>query len=77
MGSAQLAEWLAYQRVRGPLGPQRGDLMAVMVLGPILTALGARFDAEDLLPRWRAPREDAETPEEALARLEAAFGEGA
>lgn len=51
--------------------------MAVMVLGPLLTALGAKFEAEDLLPRWRAPRADDETPEEALARLESAFGEGA
>jgi hypothetical protein len=35
MGSAELAEWRAYERLTGPLGDARGDVQAAVIASTI------------------------------------------
>ncbi|MCP2339160.1 phage tail assembly protein T [Actinomadura rupiterrae] len=52
----ELAEWSAYERVAGPLGPDRGDYQAAIIAATI--ANGNRdeksepFTPADFLPDW-------------------------
>jgi hypothetical protein len=66
--SRELAEWQAFEREYGPLGPERGDWQAALT-AHTLTALmadkkGRQFRLTDFLLRWREPRR--QTPEEQM-----------
>lgn len=51
MSPGQIAQWLAYQEVRGPLGSRRWDLYAAMIL--YMLSGDSEKRAEDFLPQWR------------------------
>ncbi|MEU5950654.1 DUF4035 domain-containing protein [Micromonospora sp. NPDC047465] len=52
----ELSAWMAYERVTGPLGPERADMHAAIIASTIANANrgkhGRRFTPEDFLPRW-------------------------
>ncbi|MFD5297223.1 DUF4035 domain-containing protein [Streptomyces mutabilis] len=56
MGSAELAEWRAYEQISGPLGGARGDVQAALVAAAIAsvnTPKGKRPPSvSDFMPRW-------------------------
>jgi hypothetical protein len=74
MSPGQIIEWLAYQKVRGPLGPQRMDVYMASLMSVIAASVGAKTKPSDFLPNWRpAPEVD---PMDVFARFEAGeFGE--
>lgn len=59
-GSAELAEWQAYERLAGPLGGARGDVHAAMIASVIAAAnrgKGQRAPTvADFMPRWDRAR---------------------
>lgn len=58
ISSAELTEWLAYERVTGPLGGERADAQSALVAYYIVSALGAKTRPDKLLPRWDRPPMD-------------------
>lgn len=66
-GSAELAEWRAYEQIAGPLGGVRGDVNAAMIAAAIVAVnrgKGQRAPAlADFMPRWDRTRV-RKTPEE-------------
>ncbi|MFD6874536.1 MULTISPECIES: hypothetical protein [unclassified Streptomyces] len=81
-GSAELAEWQAYENLTGPLGGLRGDLHAALVSAAVINSQRSKgkkvVSPIDFLPNWdtaRAARK--KTPEElfeAARRANAALG---
>lgn len=75
MGSRELTEWMAYERVAGPLGPGRGDYLAALVATTVANAnrpkgkRAARL--KDFLIRWDKGRRA--TPEELWTKAMTAF----
>lgn len=82
--SRELTEWSAYERVAGPLGPERDDLHTAMICTAITNAMkgkGPDAKPEDFMPVWdeadqtpdgrRRPR--PQTPEEQIAAAQAAL----
>jgi len=62
--SAELAEWMAYEKVTGPLGSERQDvhmaILAAVISNSMRTGRGRRAEPTDFLPKWdqneRRPR---------------------
>jgi hypothetical protein len=42
MDSAELGKWMAYQRIRGPLGPVRDDIRTAIAGRVVLAAAGCK-----------------------------------
>ncbi|MFE9737344.1 hypothetical protein [Streptomyces sp. NPDC006477] len=63
--SAELTEWMAYEQIAGPLGPERLDLLHAITAATIAnTARGKDqppYEPRDFLPRWD---QDAARPEQ-------------
>lgn len=78
VSSGELTEWLAYERVAGPVGPARGDTQAAIVASTIANVnagKGRRFTPKDFIPPWDA--EAAQSWQDQLAivkQLNAMFG---
>jgi len=78
MTSWELAEWMAYERVAGPIGDARGDVQAAIVASTVANANRGRgtkrATPKDFIPEWdRRPQ----TWQEQLAiveQLNAMFG---
>lgn len=53
MSSEEFAEWLAYERVAGTLGPERGDLQAALIAA-VMHGLWSkkRRTLKDFLFKW-------------------------
>lgn len=72
MGSAELAEWRAYEQITGPLGGARGDVQAALVASVIASANRGKNQRapklSDFMPRWDQGVRTKKTPEE-LFRL--------
>jgi len=52
-GAREISEWLAYQRIRGPLGPERADLAAGIIAAASVSPhlkKGARVAPVDFMP---------------------------
>ena len=64
ISSNDFVEWQAYQRRKGPLGPDRWDIYVAMILAAI-SALAGNREARpvDFLPRWM-PEPEAPSDEE-------------
>jgi hypothetical protein len=62
MSSRELTEWMAYERITGPLDPRlRADLSAGIIAATIANANGSKLKAKDFIPEWfKRPK----TPEE-------------
>jgi len=53
MSSAELTEWQAYERVSGPFGAERQDVLAAMVAYYVVSALGAKkAKLSKMVPDW-------------------------
>ena len=56
IGSAELSEWMAYEKLTGPLGGARGDVQAALVASVIASvnrAKGQRAPTvAEFMPRW-------------------------
>lgn len=68
--SRELLEWSAYERVHGPIGPDRADTQAAVIASTIARTMGGkkarRFKLSDFIPVWdRRPQ----TWEEQLAAV--------
>jgi hypothetical protein len=67
MGSAELAEWRAYEQLAGPLGGARGDINAATIAAAIVavnTGKGKKPPPlSAFIPRWDRTRVK-KTPEE-------------
>lgn len=79
LGSAELTEWMAYEKMTGPLGRYRQDIQAATIAAAIANAnrgkKGKPFKITDFLIQYGEARE--KTPEELLEtvrQLNAAMG---
>ncbi|MEU1194919.1 DUF4035 domain-containing protein [Streptomyces sp. NPDC005813] len=58
--SAELTEWIAYEKVTGPLGGARDDVLMAMLSAVVANAnrgKGSRsMKAQDFLPKWDRER---------------------
>jgi L-ascorbate metabolism protein UlaG (beta-lactamase superfamily) len=53
MSSRELTEWMAYERVTGPLDAnQRTDISASIIAATVANANGAKLKAKDFVPVW-------------------------
>lgn len=53
--SAELAEWMAYEHVAGPLGPERGDMLHGILAATVANAnrgKGKKAEPKDFIPTW-------------------------
>jgi hypothetical protein len=75
IGSAELAEWRAYEQLAGPMGGARGDVQAAMISAAIVavnTPKGKRPPTlSQFMPRWDRTRVK-KTPEELFKQAMAA-----
>lgn len=59
ISSYELSEWQVYERMYGPLGPQRDDQLTSLLAAAISNAFRGKgdkaADPKDYLPRWDAP----------------------
>lgn len=68
VSSAEFSEYLAYERVSGTFGPERGDLQAALVATVVHSLWSKkRRSLKDFLFRWDRGRQL--TPEEMLAAV--------
>lgn len=67
MSGQELADWQAYERAHGPLGPVRGDWQAASIAAMVANAnrgkRGKRIKIGDLLLKWKGEGETS-SPEE-------------
>lgn len=62
MSSAELTEWMAYEQVAGPLGPERIDQLVAMLASVVANAnraKGRKARPKDYLPQWDRRREQS------------------
>ncbi|MFD3657036.1 hypothetical protein [Streptomyces sp. NPDC058620] len=56
MDSAELTEWMAYEQINGPLGPERQDVQFAILTATVAnTARGKGQSAKepkDFIPKW-------------------------
>ena len=77
ISSRELTEWMAYERVTGPLDSRlRGDISAGIIAATVANSFGSKkkLKPSDFLPRWFKRRK---TPDEIWAEVvkaTAAFG---
>lgn len=72
MSAAEVAEWIAYERVNGPmLAHERLEVMFAALCSLLARANGHDTSPEDFLPFREKP---AQTPEAMIATLESILG---
>ncbi|GGZ28040.1 phage tail assembly protein T [Streptomyces nitrosporeus] len=57
--SDELTEWMAYERVTGPLGPRRTDVLHgihTAVVANTAAAKGRKAKPQDFIPEWDQTR---------------------
>ncbi|WUI00202.1 DUF4035 domain-containing protein [Spirillospora sp. NBC_00431] len=79
MTSTEVTEWMAYERIAGPLGPARADVQAAIVAATVANAnrgkKGRRFHLRDFIPKWdRRARQSWQQQLAVVEQLNAAFG---
>ncbi|HET8684973.1 MAG TPA: hypothetical protein VFM54_24335 [Micromonosporaceae bacterium] len=76
--SRELTEWLVYEQLYGPLGPDRDDQLAALVAATVANALRSRGPAQKVsafVPRWSAePEQDTREQLHVAAGLAAQLG---
>jgi hypothetical protein len=63
MDSEEFAELLAYHRCIKPIGPLRDDVRMSVLAAAIRNAWGAKTDAMDFIPKWKADEDIDSSPE--------------
>jgi hypothetical protein len=70
LGSAELTEWMAFEKITGPLGRRRHDIQAATIAATIANANrgkgSKRFTPQDFLPPYGTERKG---PQEMLAAI--------
>lgn len=82
MSGEELAAWMAYEELRGPIGPTRGDWQAAVVASTVASTIPrrkgrARPKVVDFLLKWkgsRAGRQSAAESEAVGRELARRFG---
>ena len=68
LSSSELTEWMAYEKMTGPLGRKRADIQAATVASAIANANrgkgGRKFTIEDFIPQYDGGHK---TPQQMLA----------
>jgi hypothetical protein len=71
LSSAELTEWMAFERMTGPLGRKRGDIQAATVAAAIANSSrgkgGKRFKVTDFLIPYGM--EERKTPQQMLEAI--------
>lgn len=71
ISSAELTDWIVYERIAGPLGPARGDTQAGVVASTIANVNrgknGKKYKPADFIPQWSRP--GARTPGQMRTKL--------
>lgn len=68
--SRELSEWMAFERLEGPIGPWRADFHAGMVSSVLANIYRNRkkkkkaFVPSDFIPDWGAPAKEEQSMEE-------------
>lgn len=53
--SAELTEWMAYESVTGPIGPERFDVLNAILAATVANtarAKGRKAEPKDFIPEW-------------------------
>ncbi|GGQ07796.1 hypothetical protein BKA00_007432 [Actinomadura coerulea] len=78
VSSRELSEWMAYERVAGPLGFDRADVQSAIVAATVANAnrgKGKPLTPADFVPKWdRKPKQTVEEMVQLAYALNAAFG---
>lgn len=73
--SAELAEWMAYEHVAGPLGPERGDMLHGILAATVANAArgkGKKAEPKDFIPTWdQGARQQPADWQQMLAQVQA------
>lgn len=72
--SAELTQWMAYERVTGPLGPERLDLLHGIQTAVIANAnrgKGKKATPKDFIPEWDQGRKPPQDWQQMLAAVKA------
>lgn len=65
MAAGELVEWAAYERVAGPLGPERMDYLLAIVAATVAnTASKTRRTPNDYIPQWDRDKDRITDPAE-------------
>ncbi|MFC4333859.1 phage tail assembly protein T [Salininema proteolyticum] len=76
--SAEITEWMAFERINGPLGGKRHDYNAALITKTIVDANSGkkrrRRKLTDFLLQWGGKRRRPQTGSEMAAKATAAFG---
>jgi len=79
MSSVEFAEWLAFQRLEGPLGPERDDWRAAMIASVVANANRDRkrsaraYEPRDFIPDWTGGERPRLHPLEVAEKVKRAF----
>jgi len=79
LGSAELTEWMAFERITGPLGRRRHDIQAATIAATVANASrgkkGKKFSMTDfLIPYGQENRKSPEQMLQAIKDLNRAMG---
>lgn len=73
ISSHELTEWMAFERIEGPLGPRRSDFHAAQIVAAIAQSnakKGKRYKLSDFLLAWDR-RKPHQSPQEMLRAVKA------
>jgi hypothetical protein len=74
--SHELTEWMAYERVAGPLGGRRIDYAAALISAVLAnvnsSGKGKAFEVSDFLIEWSAEASEPMGPDDIWAEIERA-----
>lgn len=76
MSSNELSEWVAYERVAGPLGQERDDILTALVALVIANFSGSkkRHKLDEFLPKWDRRPQSADEQLSMVKALHVMFG---
>lgn len=77
IGSRELAEWAAYEKITGPLGRRRSDIQAAIIAATVANANRGKGRAPkpaDFLPQWDKQPKTADQLWHKAQQLNAAMG---
>lgn len=76
--SRELSEWVAYEQITGPLGPERSDIHAGIIAATIANSNRGKGSKKakpaDFIPKWDKPKQDTAQQLTAIQQINAAFG---
>lgn len=71
--SRELTEWMAYEHVTGPFGPDRSDIHAGIIASTVANASkgkrGKKFEPKDFIPQWDKPEQTWEDQLRAVKQI--------